>query len=172
MVTLRNERNELSIISSSRHRVDTMSSSSACGTLARGRGSGVINTALTIPELLLILEVVRHIKCHTGVASQLSESSSPATQALEGMGQGAELSVVFGRWHQYWGRRAEIRPVPGASLPTATRLHLLHRPLLVKKSQSRYQILQCSLDHHPPPLLNTIKPSEPKISTTATSSLL
>jgi hypothetical protein len=67
-----------------------MSSSSACGTLAPVVVVGLQNmgnAALTIPELLLILEVVRHIKCHTGVANQLSESSSTATQALRVWGQ-------------------------------------------------------------------------------------
>lgn len=37
---------------------------------------------LTIPELLLILEIVRHFKCHTVFADRTPESSSPATQAL------------------------------------------------------------------------------------------
>lgn len=61
-------------------------------------------TALTIPELLLILEVVRHLKCHTVVAGGLSESSSPSTQALNSMGQRRKAVGVFGSWHNTSGK--------------------------------------------------------------------
>lgn len=45
------------------------------------RNTGAGAGALTIPELLLILETVRHLKCHVVVPGQLLEPSSPATQA-------------------------------------------------------------------------------------------
>lgn len=50
--------------------------------------------ALTIPELLLIFEVVRHLKCHVGVAGQLLNSSSPAMYAPRGCWQGASWLLV------------------------------------------------------------------------------
>lgn len=34
--------------------------------------------ALTVPELLLVLEVVRYLKRHAGVANQRSDASSTA----------------------------------------------------------------------------------------------
>ena len=50
--------------------------------------------ALTIPELLLILEIIRHLKCHVVVAGLLQQSSSPAIKAAEGGAERRKLFVV------------------------------------------------------------------------------
>jgi hypothetical protein len=50
--------------------------------------------SLTIPELLLILEIIRHLKCHVVVAGLLQESSSPAMKAAEGWIERRKLFVV------------------------------------------------------------------------------
>lgn len=49
---------------------------------------------LTVPELLLALEVVRHLKCHVGVADRLSESSSPKAQGSRWEGVERRRKVV------------------------------------------------------------------------------
>lgn len=77
---MRKERRELSMASCAWQRVDTMSSSSAWRVSVRQSAGGGCS-ARTIPELLLILEVVRHLKCHVGVAGRVLQSSSPATKA-------------------------------------------------------------------------------------------
>jgi hypothetical protein len=48
---------------------------------------------LTIPELLLILEIIRHLKCHVVVAGLFPESSSPATKATKGCADRRKLVV-------------------------------------------------------------------------------
>ena len=63
---------------------------------------------LTIPELLLILEVVRHFKCHTVFADQPPKSLSPATQALAVIVRGAKQLVVFSCSHQRLRRTAAV----------------------------------------------------------------
>ena len=60
-------------------RVDTMSSSSVASGLVEALLVGLQNFALTIPELLLILEIIRHLKCHVVVADLFLQSSSPTT---------------------------------------------------------------------------------------------
>lgn len=50
--------------------------------------------ALTIPELLLILEIIRHLKCHVVVAGLLPKSSSPAMKAAEGCAERRKREVV------------------------------------------------------------------------------
>lgn len=47
-----------------------------------GGGVTAAQNTLTIPKLLLTLEVVRHLKCHTVFADQPPKSLSLATQAL------------------------------------------------------------------------------------------
>ena len=71
-----------------------------------GGGVTAAQNSLTIPELLLILEVVRHLKCHTVFAGQPPKSLSPAKQAPEVIVRGANRSVVFSCSHQH----SELRP--------------------------------------------------------------
>jgi hypothetical protein len=73
-------------------------------------GGGVIaaQIPLTIPKLLLILEVVRHFKCHTVFADQPPKSLSPATQALGVIVRGAKQLVVFSCSHQRLRRTAAV----------------------------------------------------------------
>ncbi len=68
---------------------------------------------LTVPELLLILEVVRHLKCHTVCAGQPPKSLSPATQALGNVVRGANSLVVFSDPHQTL--RIANRDTPGVN---------------------------------------------------------
>lgn len=63
---------------------------------------------LTIPELLLILKVVRHFKCHTVFADQLPKSSSPATQVLGVIVRGAKQVVMFSCSHETLRRTAAV----------------------------------------------------------------
>ena len=49
--------------------------------------------SLTIPELLLILEIIRHLKFHVVVAGLFPESSSPATKATKGCTERRKLVV-------------------------------------------------------------------------------
>lgn len=84
------------------------------------------HNSLTIPKLLLILEVVRHLKCHTVFAGQPPNSLSPATQALGVVVRGANRLVVFSRSHQHSEPRTG-RPHPNTErscLNSDTRLHL------------------------------------------------
>ena len=80
-----------------------MSSSSARGgQYWRGDGGRRCTQAgksLTIPKLLLILEVVRHFKCHTVCADQPPKPLSPVAQALGVIVRGAKRSGVFGGLH-------------------------------------------------------------------------
>jgi hypothetical protein len=51
--------------------------------------AGGVASALTIPELLLILEVIRHLKCHVWVAGQVLKSSSQRRRLQRILDRGA-----------------------------------------------------------------------------------
>jgi hypothetical protein len=45
--------------------------------------------ALTVPELLLIFEAIRHLKCHLCIAGQVLKSSSRSSRHKDNEGPGA-----------------------------------------------------------------------------------
>lgn len=92
--------------------------------------------ALTIPELLLILEIIRHLKFHVVVAGLLPESSSPATKGLKGCAKRRKL-VVDGQLfassptcrRRFTGvRLVRHRVYFGRSLPGACRCNTNEHP--------------------------------------------
>lgn len=73
-------------------------------------GVTAVQNSLTVPELLLILEIVRHVKCHTVFADQPPKSLSLTTQALGVVVRGAKRLVVSSRRHQRSSDSPEQRP--------------------------------------------------------------
>lgn len=61
-----------------------------CAACQSSGGVVAAQNSLTIPELLLILEIVRHVKCHTVFAGQPPKPLSLTVQALEVIVRGAK----------------------------------------------------------------------------------